>query len=150
MQYLPRPDSCMNCNEEIVETDLFTSTSQLGYPLCINCHHELAPKVKKSTREALRLYFSLRRKGISAELEKFDGFKTVDIAIKDAKLNIELESRKPHYNPYEAIADLERDCLSFKKGYNTIRIPKELVAYDLEKTTHYLHYFVKVNRRTFF
>lgn len=150
MQYLPRPDNCMNCNDDLVAKDLFYSTSQLGYPLCTSCHHELAPKFKKSSREALRLYFSLRRRGIRAELEKFDGFKTFDIAIKEAKLNIELEGRKAHYNPFEAIADLERDCVSFKKGFNTIRIPNELIAYDLEKTTNYLHHFINVNKRTVF
>ena len=148
MQYLNRPDSCMNCNHEIVRKELFHSAVQLGYTLCGNCQHELTPKLKKSSREVVKLYFSLRKRGIAAELEKFDGFKTIDISIRAAKLNIELEARKPHYNPFDAIADLERDCIAFKKGYNTIRIPNELVAYDLEKTTNYLHHFIRVNQRT--
>lgn len=36
------------------------------------------------------LYFSLREREVPAELEKFDGYKTIDIAVVEVKVNIEV------------------------------------------------------------
>ncbi|MFV0402917.1 MAG: DUF559 domain-containing protein [Bacteroides graminisolvens] len=79
-----------------------------------------------STDYAIRLYFHLKGNGVPAQLEKFDGHKHIDIAIPEAKINIEVDGMHHNYNPKQALADLKRTYYSFRKGYYTIRIPNSL------------------------
>lgn len=68
----------------------------------------------------------LRKHGWNASLEKCDGFKHIDIAIVEVKVNIEVDG-KQHQDSRQALADLKRTYYSFKKGYVTLRIPNVLV-----------------------
>ena len=61
-----------------------------------------------ATPEAKLLFLELKRLGISAELEKFDGYKTIDIAITSAMVNIEVDGGQHNSNPNQALADLKR------------------------------------------
>lgn len=81
----------------------------------------------KSTPEARELGGLLGSYGWKVELEKFDGHKHIDIAITEAKVNIEVDGKQHNLSPKQALADLERTFYSFKKGYVTLRIPNSLV-----------------------
>lgn len=88
----------------------------------------------KATPEARKLYYELKERGVPAQLEKWDGHKTIDIAIPEAKINIEVDGAHHKYSHKQALADLWRTFYSFKKGYVTIRIPNRLIKEKLEET----------------
>lgn len=97
-----------------------------------------------ATNEAIALYFALKQRGVPAILEKNDGHKTIDIAVPDAKVNIEVDGEHHNYDAKQAMKDLERTLYSFKKGYSTLRIPNSLtrstnsLEQAADKITEYL------------
>jgi very-short-patch-repair endonuclease len=99
-----------------------------------------------ATKHALSLYFLLKKKGIRAELEKCDGFKTIDIAITEARLNIEVDGSHHNTKHDQALADLKRTYHSFQKGYYTLRIPNSLVQNRLTETAKYVADFAEACR----
>ena len=93
-----------------------------------------------TTYETIRLYFALKKRGVPAEMEKFDGYKHIDIAIPEARVNIEVDGGHHNFNRNQALSDLKRTYYSFKKGYLTLRIPNSLVTTDsyLNETADYI------------
>src|SRR5882757_9082745 len=91
MKNLAMKRSCCNCSIPIDGRVSSYSLENFDYTLCIPCQRMLQDKWDSTTRHALSLYFLLRKKGIPAELEKCDGYKTIDIAVTDARLNIEVD-----------------------------------------------------------
>jgi len=91
-----------------------------------------------STFSCMSLYFALKERGVPAQLEKFDGYKHIDIAIPQAKVNIEVDGGHHNYNDRQALSDLKRTYHSFLKGYLTLRIPNSLVEFHLEETADYI------------
>jgi very-short-patch-repair endonuclease len=79
------------------------------------------------TPEAYSLGDLLRSYGWNVEFEKWDGYKHIDIAITECKVNIEVDGGQHTWNVQQALADLERTYYSFKKGFVTLRIPNVLV-----------------------
>lgn len=49
--------------------------------MCLDCQKTFRERSDRSTKDAVKLYVALRRRGVYAELEKYDGFKTIDIAV---------------------------------------------------------------------
>lgn len=98
-----------------------------GVPLCMEHQQWINHMQSVSTQETIRLYFALRERGVPAELEKYDGYKHIDIAIPDAKVNIEVDGRHHNYDARQALSDLKRTYHSFIKGFYTLRIPNSLV-----------------------
>ncbi len=80
-----------------------------------------------ATPEAHDLYNQLRKLDVPAELEKCDGYKHIDIAVVEAKVNIEVDGSHHNRDKDQALADLKRTFHSFKKGFLTLRIPNVLV-----------------------
>ena len=76
--------------------------------------------------ESLLLYIGLQSREIHCELEKFDGHKSIDIAIPERKINIEVDGRH-HHNYDQALSDLKRTMYSWAKGYFTLRVPNILI-----------------------
>jgi very-short-patch-repair endonuclease len=109
----------------------------------------LREKIGFTTQQTLALYFLLRKKGVPAQLEKFDGFKTIDIAVVEAKINIEVDGSHHNTKHDQALADLKRTYYAFEKGYYTIRIPNSLVINHLAETAEYVANFVQISRRKF-
>lgn len=97
--------------------------------------------------EALALYFALRKCGITAELEKSDGFKKVDIAIEAAKLYIEVDGNHHYKDHNQAIKDLQRTFYSLQNDYVTIRVPNTLIKYNLEHTCNYFLEMVRFRQK---
>ncbi len=77
-----------------------------------------------------------------AELDKWDGFKTIDITVTDAKVNIEVDGNHHNFNHQQALSDLKRTYYSFQKGYLKLRIPNSLVEWSIEETTNYITGFL--------
>src|SRR5215510_316024 len=85
------------------------------------------------------------KKGIPAQLEKYDGYKTIDIAIPEYKLNIEVDGGQHYLNPSQALVDLQRTYYSFKKGFFTLRIPNSLVENNIRDTINYIVKFLSAD-----
>lgn len=111
-------------------------------PLCIPCQDDFKFKSQKASPLSIILYKQLKKRGVPAELEKWDGTKTIDIAVVDAKVNIEVDGSQHNFNAQQALSDLLRTLLAFKKGYLTLRVPNSLVKYDLEKTADLITEFL--------
>ena len=77
-----------------------------------------------------------------AQLEKYDGYKNVDIAVVEARVNIEIDGVHHADNADQAFADLQRAFYSFKKGFFTLRIPDVLVRQNLKQTADYVTAFL--------
>jgi len=145
MSHQHPPHQCVNCCDAIPPTVLRYSINTTGYALCISCQDKLRFKLKYTTRETAKLYFLLRQRGIAAELERYDGFKNVDIAISHSKVNIEVDRPNKTYNHHKAVAELERTFYSFETGFFKLNIPNELVAYDHADAVNFIEQFIKVN-----
>lgn len=100
---------------------------------------------KTATPEARKLFYALKSEGFPVELEKFDGYKTIDIAIPSLKVNIEVDGGHHNFNPKQALADLKRTYYSFLKGYITLRIPNSLIKYHFQETVDCLCDFLDAN-----
>ena len=140
---------CSHCEDDISKEVADYSIKNYGRPLCRDCQKNYGPlkqkfqkKQKKSTSEAKKLYESLIRMGINAKLEQWDGYKHIDIAIPDCRVNIEVDG-KQHHNRKQALADLKRTFHSWKKGYVTLRVPNQLVVKNIDETAEYIVKFLK-------
>lgn len=124
-------NKCLECNRYISNEEEEDSIYNTGLQLCKKHQEWLTEIEKHSTKYAIILYFHLKFRGVPAQLEKFDGHKHIDIAIPEAKINIEVDGAHHNYNTTQALSDLKRTYYSFKKGYYTIRIPNSL-AKDID------------------
>ncbi|MBC7946531.1 MAG: hypothetical protein H7Y42_01530 [Chitinophagaceae bacterium] len=102
-------------------------------------------KFLNSTRESITLYFSLRSRGVPAELEKFDGYKTINIAVVPALLNIEVDDRYHVLKSNQEIVDVLQAFSTIRKGYLNLKIPKNLIRTHLEDTMDYVSQFVHIS-----
>ena len=123
-------NTCVECGKKLSKKVADFSRKTFEAPLCME-HQAFISKVD-STPEAKRLYLVLRSEGIQAELEKHDGYKTIDIAIPKAKLNIEVDGQHHNYCESQSLADLKRTRYSWEKGYKTLRIPNSLIQEKLD------------------
>ena len=118
---------CYACDGRLSERESDYSETHFDYPICIDCQDEIRSTEDDSTTGLAKwLWIELRRRGVPAELEKYDGFKTIDLAITEARLNIEVDG-KHHQNFSQAMSDLKRTTHSLEKGYITLRIPNALI-----------------------
>ena len=135
---------CLKCNTGIDDKVFKYSEDKFHVTLCRPCQAWF--EESDSTEEALTLFLHLRNRGVNATLEKFDGYKTIDIAIVGAKLNIEVDGSQHNWKARQALSDLKRTYYSFEKGYLTLRIPNSLVKYDLDETVDYILKFLECRK----
>lgn len=81
----------------------------------------------KISPESKQLFDKLIEQGIFAELEYWDGHKHIDIHIPSAKLYIEVDGVQHFTNPTQIASDFLRDHYSDDNGYDTFRIPNQIV-----------------------
>jgi very-short-patch-repair endonuclease len=81
----------------------------------------------KVSTESKILFDKLIAEGIFAELEYWDGHKHIDIHIPSAKLYIEVDGVQHFTNPNQIASDFLRDHYSDDSGYDTFRIPNQIV-----------------------
>jgi hypothetical protein len=139
---------CIECDITIDNKVYGYSIQNFNQPLCRKCQVWFADVLNYSsaTEQAIELYFALKNRGVPAILEKSDGYKTIDIAVPHAKVNIEIDGGHHHYDPKQALSDLKRLLYSFKKGYSTLHIPNSLAKYDLDQTADLITEFLVVSR----
>ena len=137
---------CIICNGKMNETEKEYSLSVWNAPICNKgCQNRVKQDTARCTPQAVKLLFALLRRGVPAEYEKYDGHKHIDIAITDAKINIEVDGLHHSYNSKQALTDLLRTTYSHNSNFQTIRIPNSLINdYEtLEETadilTHYIN-----------
>src|SRR3989344_2731235 len=99
-----------------------------------------------STPEQVKLFNALIKEGVPVELEKWDGYKHIDIAIPESKLNIEIDGKHHNYSTRQALADLKRTYYSFKKGYFTLRIPNSLIRQHFDETVYFVIKIIEESR----
>jgi very-short-patch-repair endonuclease len=140
-------NNCLECNTTVTNGVRDFSIANYGIPLCMPHQSWLGEMEKQSTMETIRLYFALKLRGVPAELEKYDGYKHVDIAIEEAKVHIEVDGSHHTYHYKQALSDLKRTFHSFTKGYLTLRIPNALVYNEniLNETADYIVEFLNEN-----
>lgn len=100
----------------------------------------------ESTSEASKLGNLLKEYGWNIELEKWDGYKSIDISVPDARVDIEVDGSQHNISEKQALADLKRTYYSFKKdGYITLRIPNVLTQDEmaLKKTVDFINKFLR-------
>ena len=101
----------------------------------------------RSTTETQKLCFALQGSGVRALIDFWDGHKHIDIAIPEAKLNIEVDGIQHNQSSKQALADLKRTYYSFKKGYFTLRIPNSLIGENFKECVDLVLDMVKENRK---
>jgi very-short-patch-repair endonuclease len=99
------------------------------------------------TQQARRLGELLKNMGYKVEFEKYDGFKHIDIAIVNRKVNIEVDGGH-HHGKTQALRDLKRTFYSWNKDFVTLRIPNSLTEDDttLKETAEYIDKFLRKDR----
>ena len=137
---------CIECNYFLNYDTFNYSVYEFGLPLCRQCQNWLREIKHETTEQTLDLYFELKKRGVPAEIEKFDGFKTIDIAVPEAKVNIEVDGKHHNFNPHQALADLKRTYYAFRKGFLTLRIPNSLIEYHLDETADLITDFLNETR----
>lgn len=137
---------CVECNYRITRGVFSFSLENYGVPLCREHQDWVENMYKESTPEAIKLYLALKERGVPAELEKFDGYKHIDIAVTEAKVNIEVDGGHHNFSKRQAFSDLKRTYYSFKKGYFTLRIPNALLTDDIEDAVDFIVDLLKEGR----
>ncbi|MBS7333135.1 MAG: DUF559 domain-containing protein, partial [Weeksellaceae bacterium] len=138
---------CLECKYKITESVFIYSLKAYNIPLCMYHQNWVDYLSEISTNETIKLYFALKTKGLNPVIEKFDGYKHIDIAFPKEKINIEVDGSHHNKNKFQAMTDLQRTYYSFMKGFYTIRIPNSLVNDDilLEEATGYIYSIVKTS-----
>ena len=98
------------------------------------------------TKYAQLLFDALEKRGIKSQLEYFDGHKTVDIAVLDAKIFIEIDGLHHYTHPEQIKADFKRNHFSDGDDIDTFRVPNELVENHLEEIVDGIAEVIKERR----
>ena len=144
---------CNKCKRDDLPDDVVEySKGHYGRILCLDCQPRKRAFGKSErkrilaepqTPEEQALFQELKKRGLRVQSQKWDGYKHIDLAIPDAKVNIEVDGQQHAFNPKQALADLKRTFYSFKKGWVTLRIPNTLVKNHLQKTSDYVAKFIR-------
>jgi very-short-patch-repair endonuclease len=102
---------------------------------------------KTPTVEAKSLKQALEDRGIKVYVELHDGFKTIDLAIPGAKINVEVDGIQHLTNPKQILADLGRGYYSHKNGYDTMHIQNEMIRKHLDEIADALAEASKIRER---
>jgi very-short-patch-repair endonuclease len=148
---------CSVCKRVISDDVYRYSRSHYSVALCRdhqqNPEHQTTQSIKSTnkkpepTPEARRLGELLKKYGYKVEYEKYDGYKHIDIAIVNKKVNIEVDGGQ-HHGKEQALRDLKRTFYSWDKNYVTLRIPNSLTRDDetIRITAEYIDRFLRKDR----
>jgi len=118
--------ACYECGKELSEKQYHFCMYKFGKPAC--ARHQ---KFLKATPQQKKLYKALQDKGIDCELEKYDGYKSVDLAIPSVKLIIEVDGIHHVKSAKQMDTDIKRTEHSLKKGWHTIRYRNRDIEEDV-------------------
>lgn len=88
---------------------------------------------KYTSTQAKLLYDALVNKGINAQLEYSDGHKTVDIAILNAKLYIEVDGIQHFTNSEQIMRDFKRSHYSDGDDFSTFYVTNQIIDLHLNE-----------------
>ena len=107
---------------------------------------EVTKYIKNSTDQENRLYEALRIRGVDCKKQFYDGAKTIDISIVNARLDIEVNGYYHYTNARQIKSDLDRIFWSrYRDDYDTLQIPNEAVDKNLDKVADAIT--IEVNRK---
>lgn len=86
-----------------------------------------------ASTSARLLYDALKARNIDAILEYNDGHKTVDIAVLDAKLFIEVDGLQHFTNPKQIMRDFKRSHYSDGDDFRTFYVTNQIVENYLDR-----------------
>lgn len=107
----------------------------------------LVHKRSKPTKEASALKKALEQRGVRVYAELRDGYKTIDLALPKAKINVEVDGIQHLTNPHQILTDLARGYYSHKNGYDTMHIPNEMIRLHLAEISDALAEASKIRER---
>lgn len=137
MQHRPPHHQCLNCYEPVPTLVAGYSISQLGYTLCAACQEHLKTQLRSTSRETIKLFFSLKQRGIAVALNAGSGSDNgMDIDIAEAHIHIEVDAPLSNCNPRQALSELKDRFVARKTS--TVHIPNALIAYKLDETADYI------------
>jgi very-short-patch-repair endonuclease len=88
--------------------------------------------VISASASAKLLYDALKTRNIDAVLEYNDGHKTVDIAVLDAKLFIEVDGLQHFTNPEQILRDFKRSHYSDGDDFRTFYVTNQIIEKYLD------------------
>lgn len=112
-----------------------------------NVIHFVHHGFKTPTKEVRDLRRELRTRGIKVYTELYDGYKHIDLALPDARLNVEVDGIQHLTNPKQIVADLNRSYHSNNRDYATMHIPNEMIRLHLEEIAGALAEASKIRER---
>lgn len=95
-------------------------------------------KQKYASKQAQALYEGLLQKGVKAELEYSDGHKTVDIAILEARLFIEVDGIQHFTDANQILRDFKRYHYSDGDDFSTFYVTNQIIENYLEEVVEAL------------
>ena len=101
---------------------------------------------KSPTPAATLLKEALEGLGIRVLSEFWDGHKHIDLAIPEARINIEIDGLQHLTDPYQILADLNRSHYSDDLGYHTLHIHNIEIKPNLEKIAVAIAEAVKIQK----
>lgn len=141
--------NCSYCNEELHDAISKYSFSLFKVPLCIRHQYWFKKALAEdhNTTFVLQLYVRLRELGVNPKLNKYDGHKTIDIALEKAKIHIEVDGVHHNKSATQALSDLKRTFYDMKRGITTIRIPNTLIQEGLDSCVEFLKKMVDIKTK---
>lgn len=134
---------CKECNKPLGQHAPYS----LNSILCSSCKIGFISRNRKPTRQEILLYNILKTRNIPSTLYYDDGYKTIDLVVKESKVHIEIDG-KDHHNSTTALSDLKRSYHSMKNGYVTLRIPNSLIDHLDSEGIKYIEGFLAARRNS--
>lgn len=82
---------------------------------------------REPTPQAKKLYEALKNRGVHVDLEYRDGFKTVDMAIKESRIYIEVDGLHHFTDPDTILRDFKRYHFSDGDDFSTFYITNQII-----------------------
>lgn len=127
-------NNCIKCNYPIYDSVYEMSMLKIGFELCVKCQDWFYENSTKTTKQNKLFFLALKKRNLPVEIEKNDGYKTIDITIPTFKLNIEIDGIHHNTNLSQAQSDLKRTYYSMESEFNTIRLPNILIDQKMDET----------------
>ncbi len=99
-------------------------------------HHYFKKFYRKKigqTPHSRRLWAALKERGIDSETEYFDGHKHVDIAIRSARIYIEVDGIQHFTNPEQIMRDFKRSHYSDGDDFSTFYVTNQIIETHLNE-----------------
>ena len=93
---------------------------------------------RPASNQAKMLYDALCKKGITAQLEYSDGHKTVDIAILNPRIYIEVDGIQHFTNPEQIMRDFKRYHFSDGDDFSTFYVTNQIIDHYLDEVVNAL------------